>query len=59
MYKAILDTLHDTYAAIYDQWLPQSAYDRAKSDDFELYDERFNYGKPDSIMEIWVPVRKK
>ena len=58
-HKGSLDTLHDTYAAIYDQWLPQSAYDRAKSDDFEVYDERFNYGKPDSIMEIWVPVLKK
>jgi AraC family transcriptional regulator len=54
-----LDNLHSTYEAIYRDWLPESGYERAQSDDFELYDERFDYGKPHSVMEIWVPVVKK
>lgn len=54
-----LDTLHDTYNAIYNDWMPQSAYERLAADDFELYDERFKFGEPDSLMEIWVPVKKK
>ena len=53
-----LETLQDTYTAIYDEWLPNSGYQRANTDDFELYDARFKYGLPDSVMEIWVPVTK-
>ncbi len=54
-----LVSLHDTYNAIYGEWLPQSGYTRAEADDFELYDERFTFGKDESIMEIWVPIVKK
>ncbi len=54
-----LETLHDTYSTIYGKWLPTSGYERASTDDFELYDERFHFGHPDSIMEIWIPVVKK
>ncbi len=54
-----LDTLSDTYNAIYNEWLPNSEYNRSSTDDFELYDERFNYGAENSVMEIWVPVTKK
>jgi predicted transcriptional regulator YdeE len=45
--------------AIYNDWIPQSAYERLAADDFELYDERFKFGEPDSVMEIWVPIKKK
>lgn len=53
-----LDTLNQTYIAIYNEWLPKSGYKRKNTDDFELYDQRFNYGEPDSVMEIWVPIEK-
>lgn len=55
-HQGSLDTLHDTYAAIYNDWFPTSGRQRKNADDFELYDDRFNYGKPDSIMEIWIPI---
>lgn len=47
------------WAYIFDQWLPASpyVYDEGKSD-FEFYDQRC-HGCPDSVMEIWVPIRKK
>lgn len=51
-----LATLHETYDAIYGEWMPKSGYSRAEADDFELYDERFKFGQPDSVMEIWVPI---
>ena len=54
-----LDTLEHTYSAIYRDWFPQSGYERKNADDFELYDQRFSFGEPDSVMEIWVPVHKK
>lgn len=54
-----LENLHNTYNAIYGQWMPHSGYERSQVDDFEVYDERFKFGEPDSIMEIWVPVSKK
>lgn len=54
-----LETLHDTYSAIYRDWMANSDYERLAADDFEVYDERFKYGEPDSVMEIWVPVKKK
>lgn len=57
-HRGALDTLSDTYNAIYGEWLPNSGYKRHNTDDFELYDQRFRYGMDDSVMEIWVPVVK-
>jgi len=53
-----LDTLGQTYDMIYREWLPASDYEVDPRDDFELYDDRFDYGKAESIMEIWIPIRK-
>ena len=54
-----LDTLSETYNGIYNNWLPNSAYDRNQTDDFELYDQRFRFGESNSVMEIWIPIVKK
>ncbi len=53
-----LDTLQQTYKAIYNEWLPSSGYQRMNDYDIELYDERFKYGAPDSVFEIWIPIQK-
>lgn len=53
-----LDTLNQTYTHIYSEWLPQSGYVMAGNHDFEVYDQRFKHGQPDSVMEIWIPVTK-
>jgi len=58
-HKGSLETLHETYQAIYGSWFPASEYVQTADYDFELYDERFCFGAEDSVMEIWVPVRKK
>lgn len=53
-----LDTLGQTYDKIYREWLPASEYEVDHRDDLELYDERFEYGQPESVMEIWIPVKR-
>ncbi len=58
-HKGALDTLQKTYDYIFREWLPASEYEFVNQDDFEIYDERFAFGKPESIMEIWIPVKKK
>jgi AraC family transcriptional regulator len=54
-----LDTLQKTYDHIFREWLPTSGYEMAANDDFEWYDERFKFGEADSVMEIWIPIKKK
>jgi AraC family transcriptional regulator len=58
-HQGALDTLGATYDQIYREWLPASEYEVDPRDDFELYDDRFDYGKAESIMEIWIPIKKK
>ncbi|MDD2331234.1 MAG: AraC family transcriptional regulator [Candidatus Cloacimonetes bacterium] len=53
-----LDTLDKTYKAIYDEWLADSGFKQTKDYDFELYDCRFSFGDPKSIMEIWIPISR-
>jgi AraC family transcriptional regulator len=53
-----LETLHATYDALYSGWFSASEYTQHGDYDFELYDERFEFGSPESIMEIWVPIKK-
>ena len=47
--------------AIYEEWLPLSAYEEAYSCTFERCDDdRFKgWGDPESEVEIWVPVKAK
>lgn len=54
-----LETLGNTYDDIYNGWFSQAPYLQDKDYDFELYDDRFVFGSPDSIMEIWVPIKAK
>ncbi len=58
-HRGPLDGLRATYGKIFSEWLPASAYVTVGDKDFELYDWRFHWGQPDSILEIWVPVREK
>ena len=52
-----LDGLHDTYNYIYQVWLPQSGLALAGTPDFELYNEEFKFGAPDSKLYLYVPVK--
>jgi AraC family transcriptional regulator len=51
-------TIGATFDAIYNGWLPNSGYRRAKGLEFELYDAQFDPNRPDSKMFIYVPVEQ-
>jgi len=60
VHAGALDTLHQTYDSIYKGWLPNSVYEFVSgAHDFELYDQDFKIGDPDSKLYIYVPVRLK
>lgn len=47
------------WSYVFDTWLPASDYVYDENGmDFEFYDERC-HGCPDSVMELWVPIKKK
>jgi AraC family transcriptional regulator len=52
-------SIRDTWKHIFEEWFPASGYvfDESKLD-YEFYDERC-HSRPDSVMEIRVPVKKK
>lgn len=49
----------EAFKAAYD-WLKTSAYDSAYAFDIQCYDSRFKGTEdPDSVFEVWIPVRLK
>ncbi len=57
-HKGALDKLHSTYEYIFGVWMNENDKEAAEGDCLEVYDERFKYGEPDSVLEIWIPVKK-
>lgn len=57
IFNCTLPTLMRTFQFAYDTWMPQADYRRAPGPEFELYDDRFNPGNPDSLISIYIPVR--
>ncbi len=54
------DSLGQTYAEIYNNWLPTSAYQPLEPGfDMEVYTDEFTFFAPDSVMYIYVPVKPK
>jgi predicted transcriptional regulator YdeE len=51
-----LPNLMETIRLANHDWLPASTYRRGEGAEFELYDERFDPGAPDSPMAIVIPV---
>jgi len=55
-HKGKIETIGNTYAYIFGEWLKQSGKKPAMQDVFELYDERFIHDSDNSVLEIWVPI---
>ncbi|MBP6927064.1 MAG: AraC family transcriptional regulator [Caldisericales bacterium] len=56
-HKGKLDNLGETYNHIYQNWIPKSGHEIDSSFDFELYDDRFSYGKDESEFDIYIPIK--
>jgi len=48
-------SIQDTVKYIYQEWLPNSEYQRADSADFELYDQRYHGGE-NAEVDIYIPI---
>ena len=59
VFRCRLDKLQAAYAAIFDEWLPGSAFVQAPGPLYERYDEAFDPARPDSLVEIGVPLAPK
>jgi len=53
------ETAAKTFQYIFQQWLPQSAYDLDNRPHFEILGDKYQNGQPDSEEEIWIPIRPK
>jgi len=51
--------LGEVFRYIYAEWLPASGYEIAYPWDFEVYGEQFKGDEPDSLIDIYIPVREK
>ncbi len=57
-HKGPVGRLRETYDYIYGVWLSRSGEELEKSDDMEVYDERFSMTDPEnSELDIWVPLK--
>ena len=56
LFHCRLDSLPVGYAGIFNEWLPASDFVQAPGPLFERYDEAFDPSRPDSLVEIGVPV---
>ncbi|MGC9362707.1 MAG: GyrI-like domain-containing protein, partial [Candidatus Syntrophosphaera sp.] len=55
-HRGDIASIGETYDYIYGKWMYESGRKPARQDMFELYDERFEPGSGESVVEIWVPV---
>lgn len=51
--------LGEVFQFIYNEWLPASGYAMAYPWDFEVYGEQFKGDEPESVVEIYIPVKEK
>lgn len=58
VFTTTIPRMGQDYPIIYGTWLPQSGYQHGPAPEFELYGPEFDPAKPDSPVEIWVPVVK-
>ncbi|RLC51416.1 MAG: hypothetical protein DRH79_06225 [Candidatus Cloacimonadota bacterium] len=56
-HKGALDTLQKTYNYFYSVWPEKSGMEFSDGTEFELYDERFIFGSPESEMDIYRPLK--
>ena len=59
VFPCTLNTLRDVYNYIYKEWLPNSPFQRTNGLEFEFYGKDFKGDNPNSLMHLYIPVRKK
>ncbi|MBW6514368.1 MAG: GyrI-like domain-containing protein [Candidatus Syntrophosphaera sp.] len=55
-HRGDIQNVSKAYEYIFGQWVFESGNKPAPQDMFERYDERFDPGSKDSVVEIWIPI---
>jgi AraC family transcriptional regulator len=55
-FTCTLPTMPEMYKHAYETWLPASGYQRARTYEFDFYDEAFDNQDPDSEFEFYIPI---
>lgn len=55
-HRGHVSTLHTTWDAIWNEWLPRSGYRLANTPEFELYDARFDPRTGTGVIEVWASI---
>ncbi|HEX6373969.1 MAG TPA: GyrI-like domain-containing protein [Longimicrobium sp.] len=55
-HRGHVSTLHATWDAIWNEWLPRSGYRLANTPEFELYDARFDPRTGAGVIEVWASI---
>ena len=48
-----------TFGYIFEAWLPNSTYELDDREHFELLGEKYKNNDPDSVEDVWIPIRPK
>lgn len=58
LHRGHISAIRGTWAAIWNQWLPESEHEAADAPVFERYDERFDALTGNGEVEIWIPLAR-
>lgn len=56
IHRGHASTLHATWNAIWNEWLPRSGYQPANTPEFEVYGEGFDFRTGSGVIEIWASI---
>ncbi|MDP4301517.1 GyrI-like domain-containing protein [Leptothrix discophora] len=59
VFQARLHGLGEAFGDIFNQWLPNAPYEQLAAPYFERYDESFDPGNAESVVEIYIPVKPR
>jgi AraC family transcriptional regulator len=58
VFTTTLPDMGQAYGFIYGAWLPESGYQHGPAPEFELYGPTFDPSKPESPVDIYIPIVK-
>jgi AraC family transcriptional regulator len=57
LHRGHISSIHETFAAIFQRWLPASALEVADAPEFERYSADFDPMAGTGQVEVWVPLK--
>lgn len=58
LHRGPASRFHQTLEYIHTEWMPASAYKLDDREHFERFDEHYNPANPNSVEEVWIPIKR-